>query len=211
MECRAYYQGASGMKCPGKPFLTTGLMMQSQRQWTAGLLIFLSLGAVPQFLNAQTYYTEKGQVEFESEVPLHSFKGTSGYLIGKISMPDSTVDFYLDLRTLDTGNNKRDKDMRETLEADQYPFAEFYGKIITPIDSTVQHSQRVKVKGDFTIHGVSKEIIVEGTLQQTDEGLRIKAAWILKLTDYNIEPPGILFYRVSEEVDVQINALLKPM
>lgn len=149
--------------------------------------------------------------KFRSEVPLHSFTGSSKHLVGKISLADSTVDFYLDLATLDTGNNKRDKDMRKTLNVKEYPFAEFFGSIITPFDPASNLKQSVKVEGDFTIHNVTQHIEVDGALQKTTEGLAVEASWVLNLTDYNIKPPGILFYRVDEEIHIQIETTLESL
>lgn len=171
-------------------------------------LIFISL-IMPERVWGQVFYTEKGHVEFTSEVPLHSFTGISNHLTGKISLADSTVDFYLDLTTLDTGNGKRDKDMRETLETDTYPFAEFFGKLTTAFDTTSSATQEARVQGEFKMHGATKSVSIDGTLQKTAEGLQLNAAWTLNLRDYDIKPPGILFYRVSEEVEIEIDALLK--
>lgn len=162
-------------------------------------------------LTAQVFKSENGHAEFHSSVPLHSFTGTSDHLVGRISLPDSTVDFYLDLTTLDTGNNKRDKDMRETLETGRYPFAEFFGTLISPFNSESKQPQQATVQGEFKIHGVSRKITVEGTLQQTNSGLSVKASWTLDMTDYDIRPPGILFYRVDENIDIEIEALLQPV
>ena len=63
-------------------------------------------------VTAQSYFTDAGTAIFHSKVPLHSFSGTSENLTGLINLDDKTVDFYLDLATLDTGNGKRDKDLR---------------------------------------------------------------------------------------------------
>lgn len=176
------------------------------------LLTCLLVGLLyPSAVTGQSFKTESGTAEFTSSVPLHSFTGTSKHLVGKITLSDSTIDFYLDLNTLDTGNNKRDKDMYETLETEQYPFAEFYGQLISNFNPDTGTVQQVKVNGTFSIHGVSKEVTLDGTLQRTEDGLKVEASWILNLNDYNIKPPGILFYRVDEEVDVSINALLKPI
>lgn len=172
--------------------------------------LFLVISFQPQQLWGQAYMTKSGHAEFDSSVPLHSFTGKSDHLVGKINLEDSTVDFYLDVNTLETGISKRDKDMLETLEAEEHPFAEFFGKLNSPFDPDKEGAQKVTVDGEFTIHGVTKEIAVKGTLEKTSEGLQLKAAWTLNMKDYNIEPPGILFYRVSEEIDIRINALLKP-
>lgn len=174
----------------------------------ATLLWFIALPSITQ---SQSFKTESGHAEFKSEVPLHSFVGSSDHLVGKISLQDSVVDFYLDLTTLDTGNDKRDKDMRETLETEKYPFAEFFGKLVTDFNPDKSSKQKVMVSGEFTIHNVTKETTIQGTLQKTDDGLSVEANWTLDMTDYNIKPPGILFYRVEEKIDIQIKALLKPL
>jgi polyisoprenoid-binding protein YceI len=176
--------------------------------------IFLSLCfmlmAIPYHMQGQAYMTKTGHAEFDSSVPLHSFTGKSDHLVGKINLDDSTVDFYLDVNTLETGISKRDKDMLETLKAEEYPFAEFFGQLASSFEPDKNGSQQVTVEGEFTVHGVTKDLTVEGSLEKTSEGLQVNAAWTINMEDYDIEPPGILFYRVSEEIDIRIDALLKP-
>lgn len=176
-------------------------------------LLLISISLVLTFnynIFAQKYYTESGTAVFHSEVPLHTFSGTSNHLIGMIDLDEQTVDFYLDLETLETGIGKRDRDMRETLETDEYPFAEFFGELTSDFDPSSSEEQNVSATGDFSIHGVEREIEVTGTLQNTDEGLLLKAGWVLLLEDYNIEPPSLLFVKVDQEQKIEIEALLKP-
>lgn len=173
-------------------------------------LLTLMLGCCLFQANGQAYMTESGHAEFDSSVPLHSFTGESDYLVGQINLEDSVVDFYLDVTTLETGINKRDKDMLETLEAEEYPFAEFYGKLASSFDPEQEGPQKMTAEGEFTIHGVTREASIDGTLEKTPEGLHLTASWTLNMEDYDVEPPGILFYRVSEEIDIKIEATLKP-
>lgn len=171
-------------------------------------LLSLFISCLPELLIAQEYTTETGHAEFHSEVPLHSFTGVSDDLVGFINLADSTVDFYIDLETLETGIGKRDKDMRETLQTDEYPFAEFFGKLISDFDPNNDSPQPVTVRGEFEMHGVSKVVEIDGTLQNTSEGLKVNASWTLNIEDYDIEPPGILFYRVDENQDIEVEATL---
>ena len=174
----------------------------------ASLIAVLLLAfSVP--VSGQAYMTESGRAEFDSRVPLHSFTGTSDVLVGRIALADSTVDFYLDLETLDTGIGKRDKDMKKTLKTDQYPFAEFFGKLVSPFDPA-GGSQRAVVRGTFTIHGQSQPLEVTGTLEPTDGGLRLQAAWELNLDDYQIKPPKLLIMKVDPVQQMRISALLLP-
>ncbi len=156
------------------------------------------------------YYTESGYAEFTSRVPLHTFTGKSNDLTGMIDPREGVVDFYLDLNTLETGIGKRDRDMFNTLEVDEYPFAEFTGTLNSSIDMELTTRQDAVVTGEFTMHGVTREVTIQGTLQKNEEGVFLEAEWILNLTHYNIKPPGILFYRVNEEQGIRIEATLLP-
>tara|TARA_Y100001935_G_scaffold238369_1_gene224692 strand:- start:20364 stop:20873 length:510 start_codon:yes stop_codon:yes gene_type:complete len=158
---------------------------------------------------AQKFYTETGKAVFTSKVPLHTFSGTSENLTGMIDLDKNTVDFYIDLATLDTGNGKRDKDMRLTLETEEYPFGEFFGTLNSDFDPGSKTEQEVTTKGKFRIHGKEKEIEVKGTLTPVDGALILKASWILKLEDYDIVPPQLLFMKVDQEQEIEIEARLE--
>ncbi len=172
------------------------------------LLLILILLTPFISVDAQTFYTETGSTKFTSSVPLHDFSGTSENLVGQIDLYENTIDFYIDLETLDTGNAKRDKDMLLTLETKKYPFAEFFGKLTSDFDMSSTSSQMVTVEGLFKIHGYEKEIEVNGTLTNTANGLQLNASWTLLLEDYNIVPPKLLFIKVDQEQKIEINALL---
>ena len=174
-----------------------------------GVIFTSVLILIPGILFSQSFITEEGHAEFTSSVPLHSFTGTSNHLRGLIDLDENLVDFYIDLETLDTGNGKRDRDMYSTLETDKFPFAEFTGSLQTPFDTETTEEQNVTVVGDFTIHGVTRSIEVEGTLQMKNNGMHLEASWILNLQNYEIEPPGILFYRVDQEIEIRIEAQLE--
>lgn len=160
--------------------------------------------------HAQAWFSDSGHVEFLSNVPLHSFVGVSDVLTGRVDLAENTVDFYVDLNTLDTGNGKRDKDMRKTLETDDYPFAEFFGSLTGEVNPGSPDPQEVDVEGTFTIHGITKPIRVPGIITFTEGRMRIEASWTLLLEDYDITPPRLLFLKVDDEQAITIDILLTP-
>ncbi|MFT5145006.1 MAG: polyisoprenoid-binding protein YceI [Rhodothermales bacterium] len=176
-----------------RPFICLGLMF----------LVTASLAS------GQSYTSDSGRVEFDSSVPLHSFTGTSNELVGRIVLADSTVDFYVDLETLDTGIGKRDKDMRKTLKTGDFPFAEFFGKLTSPFDPS-GGQQPARVSGRFSIRGVTKDIEVAGTLEPTADGLLLNAEWELNLNDYEIVPPKLLIMKVDPVQQLRISVTLLP-
>lgn len=177
------------------------------------LLIFqFQTEAVSQDVSNNTvYFSETGSAEFTSDVPLHSFTGKSDHLTGLIDPGENLIDFYLDLITLKTGIGKRDRDMYSTLNADEHPFAEFTGSLDSLTLPSSGQEISVTASGEFTINGISKTMNVDGTLTDSGEGLRLRASFPVLLSDFDIEPPGILFYRVNDEQTVEIDILLKPI
>lgn len=177
------------------------------------LLVLVAAGAaaLPVPATAQVFMTEAGYAEFTSSLPAITFTGESDHLVGRIDLAENVVDFYLDLTTLETGIGKRDKDMRETLETEEYPFAEFYGSLETPIDIDRHEAQPVTVAGEFTVHGVTRQVRIDGSITPSEDGLRVEAEWQLDLNDYDIEPPSLLIIKVDEVQQIRIDALLSPV
>ncbi|NCP83430.1 MAG: YceI family protein [Bacteroidetes bacterium] len=162
----------------------------------------------PYFVTAQEFETKTGMIEFLSEATVESFTGSSNQLNGYINLSDSTLDFYLDLATLETGVKLRDEHMRENhLETEKFPYAEFSGKM-RGFDTAIADSQQVFANGTFTIHGVSKEIEVEGKAILVDGKFGLSATWNIILQDYEITRPKFLFLKLSESQIVTLKAAL---
>lgn len=171
------------------------------------LLVFITL--ISNRLPAQSFMADDGYVEFVSTAPLLEFEGVSENLTGLIDLEKMMVDFYLDLNTLETGIQRRDRDMRNSyLETDKFPFAEFTGELISEFDPGLMETQEARVTGTFKIHGVEREIEVDGTLTPDGDSLHLEASWVVLLEDYNIDRPGILFYELAEEQTVNISIQL---
>lgn len=169
---------------------------------TLGLLL-LAMLVYSSTSFAQQYYGENGYAEFESRAPALTFTGTSDNLTGLIDLNVRTVDFYLDLNTLDTGIALRNRHMRDSyLRTNRFPFAEFKGRILDEIEVDIlqDNPQQVSVQGTFTINGVTKERVVDGTLQFSEGGdrLLLEAFFEVALADHDIRRPRVVFYELSD-------------
>ncbi len=201
------------MSCYRLSFLVQSQNIQSNRItvfYFLLLLLLMQFSTSEQVTEDTVYMTESGYAEFESSVPLHSFTGESEHLTGMIDPAKNLVDFYLDLNTLKTGIDRRDRDMYRTLNVDEYPFAEFTGSLESMFDMDSSENQQVTVNGEFTINGETRKVNIDGNIQISGNEFILEASWTLNLNDYNIEPPGILFYKVDKEQKIRIEATLKP-
>jgi polyisoprenoid-binding protein YceI len=69
----------------------------------------------------------------------------------------SSMDVTIDATTLNTGDANRDTHVKsaEFLDIDKYPTITFKSKTIT------KDGDELKVKGDLTVHGVTKEVVLQ--------------------------------------------------
>lgn len=188
----------------------SNLQMRHSNSRTLGALIatlcMVFILALP--VCAQKFYGESGYAEFESRAPGLTFKGTSDHLTGLIDISERTVDFYLDLNTLDTGIRLRNRHMRDSyLNTREHPFAEFLGTMRGEVDIRLADPQPVTATGKFTIHGITQEREVEGTLTFSNGGntVRLQAYFEVLLDDHNIDRPRVVFYELSELQRVTID------
>jgi polyisoprenoid-binding protein YceI len=180
------------------------------------LFIFLLTGVVfPGEFHVDK--DKKNMVKFVSDAPIEDFEGITNQIDGYVYWKDSDftdnsdIYFEVDLNALDTGIGLRNRHMRENyLETDQYPITHFKGKLISNSvlnDTTVS----VEAKGDIFIHGIEQPLTVTANLIKKPEGYRIQANFIVKLSDFQIEVPSIMFYKIDENMDMQLDFYVKEM
>lgn len=167
---------------------------------------------------AGEYQVDKEQenlVKFISDAPMEDFEGITekidGYIFweGDDFLSKSELYFEVDLNSLDTGIGLRNRHMRENyLETDKFPFTHFSGKL-TRAEAVKEGEYAVTAEGTMFIHGVEKPLTVDGTMMATETGYRIQAKFITPLTDYNIEVPQLMFFKIDENMQLELDYYVK--
>lgn len=160
--------------------------------------------------------SQKNLVKFTSDAKIETFDGTTdkidGYLAwdGDDILSQNQIYFEVDLRTLDTGIGLRNRHMRENyLETDKYPMTNFKGRI-TKADKAQDGKLNVVAEGNMFIHGVSRPITIKGTMTPVNGGgYRIKSNFEIKLSDYKIPIPKIMFLKISEIMKLNLDFYTK--
>jgi polyisoprenoid-binding protein YceI len=101
-------------------------------------------------------------------------------------------------------NKKRDISMQETLDSSTFPKAVFVIKEVV-----AKGGDNVTLKGMMSLHGVTKPMSFEGTLSSDSEKVRIKAKSSMKMSDFEINPPKMVFLSVRDQVDLNVDVQLK--
>lgn len=110
----------------------------------------------------------------------------------------------ISMSDLISDNKKRDTNMQETLESSTFPKAVFEIKEVV-----LKGGDNVILKGAMNLHGVTKPMSFEGTVSEEASKVRIKVKSSMKMTDFGITPPKMVFLVVRDQVDLNVDVVLK--
>ncbi len=166
------------------------------------LSFFLLLGSSLTF--GQTLYrTSVGEVSFFSKTPaldIEALNKKAGAILNA-----GTRDLAIQMKITDFQfpNKLMQEHFNENyMESERYPTAKFTGKITEDIDFSKSGSYPVTAAGNMTIHGVTKPVVVKGTLVAYGNELKVSFAFKVRTEDYNIEVPTLVFDKIAEVIEV---------
>lgn len=178
------------------------------------LLFFLPLSLI-YATEYQVDKKAKNSVKFISDAPIENFEGITKNIDGYIyldktqSLDSSQLYFEVELNTLDTGIGLRNRHMREEyLETDKFPYTYFTGKFAT-MKLRDDGNYDVEVNGKMFIHGITKQVLISGVMIKTEDGFNISSSFEVKLTDYNIDIPKIMFLKIDETMKLEVDFFVK--
>jgi len=171
------------------------------------LLICLCL---PLSVVAQKYVKESGSISFFSDAPLEDIKAENGKATTLFNSATGDIAYSIPITAFQFDKVLMQEHFNEKyLESDKHPKASFQGKVIG-FDMTNSSVQNVTATGKLSIHGVTKEIRVPGSFEVKDGKLIVQSKFSVKLVDYKIEIPQLMWKNIAEEVEVTINFTYKP-
>ena len=109
--------------------------------------------------------------------------------------------------TLKTGNNRRDRDLVKTMEADVYPVIRFQLEAVTPQwqrgDST-----GALLEGDFFIHGVTRREKLTAVIVRTGNTIRVTTSLPMNLHDYKVDRlTRLLVLKMNPDIVVHVEVV----
>jgi hypothetical protein len=96
------------------------------------------------------------------------------------------------------------------MESEKFPKSTFVG-LVSGFDPSKQGSQPVMATGKLFIHGVAKDVKIPGTLEWRGANLALRATFKVKLDDYNITIPQIVWQNIAEEVEINLDFEYTPI
>jgi len=114
---------------------------------------------------SQKYVTESGSIDFFSHATIEDIKADNKKVVSIFNLATMEIVFAVPINSFQFEKTLMKEHFNEKyMESDKYPKSTFQGKLIG-YDVAKTGLQNVKASGMLTIHGVSKEVIVPGTVE----------------------------------------------
>lgn len=163
-------------------------------------------------MSAQQYLGKEGYVRFFSEAPMENIEAKNHQVAGVIDMRTGEFAFRLKIEDFQFKKSLMQEHFNENyLESELYPLSTFTGMIEGLGDLDLSNQQEVEVSGEMLMHGVKQALTVKATVSMKEEKLELTANFPIRLADYQIEIPKLVFYNIAEVVDVSIQMNLSKL
>lgn len=172
-------------------------------------VIFL-LTALCSYALGQKYVLEKSSVSFFSKAAIEDIYAENTKTPGIFNEASGDIAFSIPINAFQFKKSLMQEHFNEKyLESDKYPKSTFQGKVNGFLNSDAG-IQSVKATGKLTIHGVTKEAEIPGTIEINGGKLIMKSKFIVKLEDYNVKIPQLMWQNIAEQVEVTVDFTFKP-
>lgn len=159
--------------------------------------------------HAQTYRTDQGQIRFVSSARLENIKATSKTMKGAVDLAKQNFAFSVEVNSFEGFNSALQAEhFRENyMETPTFPKATFTGKLIDPVNPNLS-TQMIRAKGALSIHGVSRDRIIDVELTKLNKGFQIQSNFHVALDDHNIVIPKLVHQKIAETISVTVEGKL---
>ena len=162
-------------------------------------------------VNAQKFTAEKTYVKFFSDAAIEDITAVNTKASSIFNEATGDVVFSVPIKEFEFEKSLMKEHFNEKyMESEQFPKAIFQGKI-SGYQSSTAGEQKATAEGKLTVHGITQDVKIPGIIENANGGPKMKAKFIVKLADYKIKIPQLLWKNIAEEVEVTVEFNYKPL
>lgn len=174
------------------------------------ILLVCGFGSLSFTAQAQKFTTEKTFVSFFSDAAIEDITAENTKSIGAFNAATGEIAFSVPIKEYEFQKSLMKEHFNEKyMETEKFPKSTFQGKI-TGYDPNATGVQQVSSTGKLNIHGQTHDVEIPGTIEKQGDKLIMKSKFIVKLEDYKIAIPQLLWRNIAEQVEVTVDFTFKP-
>ena len=158
---------------------------------------------------SQKFFTKEGHISFFSSTPLENIEANNYKAVSMIDAATGQMEFAVLMKAFEFQRSLMQEHFNENyIESDKYPQATFKGKIenMDAVNMKKDGDYEVKVKGNLTVHGVTREVEVPGKLRVKDGKIVAgNSTFNVVPQDYKIEIPSLVKEKIAKEIKVMVD------
>lgn len=157
-------------------------------------------------LGQELYQTTSAEIEFYSEAPIEDIQAASNNGISVINLDTGAIAFQVKINTFQFRKALMQEHFNENyMESEKFPKASFKGQMQN-LDISTNEKQEIVLKGNLTIHGVTKEIEIPASFQLKNNQIKLTTIFNVACKDHDIKIPKLLWKNIAETIQIQLNA-----
>jgi hypothetical protein len=161
------------------------------------------------FLHGQKFIAENSTVTFYSKATIEDITAVNRHAASLFNAETGEVAFSIPVKDFKFDKSLMQEHFNEKyLETEKFPKSTFEG-FVTGYDGK-GGVQEAKAVGKLTIHGVTREIEATGTVEISSNRITLKSRFVVKLEDYAVPRPQLLWKNIADQVEVTIDFTYKP-
>lgn len=171
------------------------------------LTLFISINTLGW---GQKYFTKTGHISFFSKTSIENIEAHNQQASCLINFSNGDLQFQVLMKGFQFEKALMQEHFNENyVESATYPKATFKGKInnLSDINLGQDGTYTAQVSGELTLHGASKSIDTQATLDVKDGKVHAKAKFKVKPSDFKIKIPVAVRSNIAEIIEVSVDAL----
>ncbi len=160
---------------------------------------------------AQKYMTRTGKVTFYSSTPIENIEAINNEAAAVIDASNGEMLYQVPIKSFRFPNQLMQEHFNESyMESNKFPKAVFKGKLSNPsaVNFSRDGSYPATATGQLTIHGVTKNVSIPGTIVISKGQVVANSKFNVKTADYGIKIPGVAAGKIAESIEVTVNSIL---
>lgn len=160
------------------------------------------------------YFTRDGKVSFYSDASLEKIEANNSKATSVLDASTGQIEFSVLMKAFEFEKALMQEHFNENyVESNKFPKSVFKGKIenIADVNFDKDGSYPVKVKGQLTLHGVTKDVATNGTIEVKNGKITANSVFNILIEDYDIEIPKLVSEKVAKDVKITVNVSLEPL